>query len=135
MPSKKGEFYYLRLSKEDGDKENGSDVESCSITSQRKCIKNFLKENGFFADDFEEIMDDGYSGTDMDRPGMQRLLKMVRKGQVKTIVVRDLSRFARNYLEVGHYLEFVFPIYQVRFISINDQFDSQSVGETTGVLK
>lgn len=73
MPSKKGDFYYLRLSKEDGDKENGSDVESCSITSQRKCIKNFLKENRFFADDFAESIDDGYSGTDMDRPGMQRL--------------------------------------------------------------
>mgnify|MGYP000061838533 CR=1 FL=1 len=132
MLSKKREFYYLRLSKEDGDKENGSDEESYSITSQRKCIKNFLKKNGFFSDNFEEIIDDGYSGTNMDRPGMQRLLKMVRKGQVKTIIVRDLSRFARNYLEVGHYLEFVFPVYQVRFISIIDQFDSQSVGETTG---
>lgn len=71
----------------------------------------------------------------MNRPGMQRLLKMVEKGQVRTIIVRDLSRFARNYLEAGHYLEFVFPAYQVRFISINDQFDSQAIGETTGGLE
>lgn len=130
-----GNFYYLRLSKEDGDKETGTAEESCSIASQRKCIKDFLREKGFPADDFQEIVDDGYSGTDMNRPGMQRLLKMVEKGQVRTIIVRDLSRFARNYLEAGHYLEFVFPAYQVRFISINDQFDSQAIGETTGGLE
>lgn len=131
----KGDFYYLRLSKEDGDKETGTVEESCSITSQRTCIRDFLKDKGFPADDFQEIVDDGYSGTDMNRPGVQRLLKMAEKGLVRTIVVRDLSRFARNYLEAGHYLEFVFPLYQVRFISVNDQFDTQDLGETTGGLE
>lgn len=130
-----GDFYYLRLSKEDGDKESGTAEESCSIASQRKCIKDYLKAKGFTVNSFQEIVDDGYSGTDMNRPGMQQLLKMVEKGQVRTIVVRDLSRFARNYLEAGHYLEFVFPAYQIRFISINDQFDSQVIGETTGGLE
>ena len=75
----KGDFYYLRLSKEDGDKETGTVEESCSITSQRKCIRDFLKDKGFPADDFQEIVDDGYSGTDMNRPGVQRLLKMAEK--------------------------------------------------------
>ena len=84
---------------------------------------------------FEEISDDGYSGTSMMRPGMRRLLQLVDQGVVRTIVVRDLSRFARNYLEAGHYLEFVFPSYGVRFISINDQFDSAQMGESTGGLE
>ncbi len=126
---------YMRLSKEDGDVETGAVEESCSIGSQRACIRRFLQEQGFGIDAFEEIIDDGYSGTNMSRPGMNRLLRMVEAGKVRTIVVRDLSRFARNYLEAGHYLEFVFPVYGVRFISINDQFDSQLLGESTGGLE
>lgn len=58
--------------------------------------------------EFFEIVDDGYSGTNMNRPGMNRLIELVKSGKVRTIIVRDLSRFARNYLEAGHYLEFVF---------------------------
>ena len=123
---------YLRLSKEDGDVESGSVEESCSIQSQRTCIRKYLQDNGMSADDFQEIVDDGYSGTSMHRPGMEQLLKLVESGRVRTIIVRDLSRFARNYLEAGHYLEFVFPAYNVRFISINDQFDSAEIGESTG---
>ena len=126
---------YLRLSKEDGDVESGSVEESCSIQSQRTCIRKYLQDNGMSADDFQEIVDDGYSGTSMHRPGMEQLLKLVESGRVRTIIVRDLSRFARNYLEAGHYLEFVFPAYNVRFISINDQFDSTEIGESTGGLE
>ena len=129
------DYYYLRLSKEDGDTEDGTAEESCSITSQRDCIQRFLYENHFSSDDFEEIVDDGYSGTSMNRPGMRKLLNLVESGKVRTIIVRDLSRFARNYLEAGHYLEFVFPAYNVRFISINDQFDSALLGENTGGLE
>lgn len=126
---------YLRLSKEDGDDVDGNERESCSIDSQRKCIHRYLRENGFDLRKVEEIVDDGYSGTSMNRPGMERLLAMVEEGRVRTIIVRDLSRFARNYLDAGHYLEFVFPAYGVRFISINDQFDSQALGEDTGGLE
>lgn len=126
---------YLRLSKEDGDVVDGNEKESCSIDSQRKCIHRYLLDNGFALDQCEEIVDDGYSGTSMRRPGMQRLLSLVEEGRVRTIIVRDLSRFARNYLEAGHYLEFVFPAYGVRFISINDRFDSQAIGEDTGGLE
>lgn len=152
MSVPKQDFCYLRLSKEDGDTEEGSAEESCSIASQRDCIKRYLQEHRFFTDEFEEppsgdpsmfpgwdnieeIVDDGYSGTSMNRPGMRRLLNLVENGRVRTIIVRDLSRFARNYLEAGHYLEFVFPAYGVRFISINDQFDSEQLGESTGGLE
>ena len=128
------DLYYLRLSKEDGDVADGTE-ESCSIGSQRLCIHRFLRDQGLNPNSFEEIVDDGYSGTSMRRPGMSRLLNLVEQGRVRTIVVRDLSRFARNYLEAGHYLEFVFPAYDVRFISINDQFDSKAIGETTGGLE
>lgn len=128
------DIYYLRLSKEDGDSENGDTDESCSILSQRKCIHKYLRENGFLAENFLEIIDDGYTGTTMNRPGMNKLMRLVEAGMVRTIIVRDLSRFSRNYLEAGHCLEFVFPAYNVRFISINDRFDSKELGETTGGL-
>lgn len=127
--------YYVRLSKEDGDVETGAAEESYSIASQRDCIKRYIHDELPGEDVFEEIADDGYSGTNMQRPGIQRLLQLVMDGKVKTIVVRDLSRFARNYLEAGHYLEFIFPAYDVRFISINDHFDSKALGESTGGLE
>ena len=76
---------YMRLSKEDGDVEAGTVEESCSIGSQRTCIRRFLLEQGFDADAFEEIVDDGYSGTNMNRPGMNRLLRLVEAGKVRTI--------------------------------------------------
>lgn len=135
MQAEKLNIEYYRLSKEDGDVEEGSSEESCSITSQRTCVGRYIRQH--FGSDFvtAEIVDDGYSGTNMDRPGMQRLLRLVKAGQVQTIIVRDLSRFARNYLEAGHYLEFVFPMYDVRFISVNDQFDSKALGESTGGLE
>lgn len=129
------DIIYLRLSKEDGDVVSGTEEESCSISSQRTCIHRYLREHHMDPDFCEEIVDDGYSGTSMHRPGMSRLLKLVEQGRVRSIVVRDLSRFARNYLEAGHYLEFVFPTYGVRFVSINDRFDSDAVGESTGGLE
>ena len=87
---------YMRLSKEDGDTETGGLEESQSISSQRKCIQQFIKSQLPDLGPFEEIVDDGYTGTNMNRPGMQRLLKLVEAGVVKTIIVRDLSRFSRD---------------------------------------
>lgn len=126
---------YLRLSLEDGDVESGSDRESCSIGSQRRCIDNYISNHSDLGDNFEDFIDDGYSGTSMDRPAMRRLLRLVEEGRVRTIIVRDLSRFARDYLEAGHFLEFVFPAYEVRFISINEEFDSAALGEDTGGME
>lgn len=115
---------YYRLSSEDGDVARGNAAESFSISAQRLCVRNFLASRPDLEGTVEEIVDDGYTGTNMNRPGMQRLLSLVKSGSVKTVIVRDLSRFSRNFLEGGHYLEFVFPAYGVRFISINDHFDS-----------
>lgn len=129
------DIIYLRLSKEDGDVAAGTEEESCSIQSQRLCIHRHLESIGMVPGDFREIVDDGYSGTTMNRPGMAELLDLAEQGRVRTIVVRDLSRFARNYLDAGRYLEFVFPMYGVRFLSVNDQYDSAMVGESTGGLE
>lgn len=124
---------YLRLSKEDIDVTTGATAESLSIGSQRLCIRQYIASHPDLgpSDSFEELIDDGYSGTNFNRPGMTRLLELAEAGQVETIIVRDLSRFARNYLEAGHFLEFVFPVYDVRFISINDHYDSWELGEST----
>lgn len=128
---------YMRLSLEDGDVAAGSAEESQSIQSQRACIRQYCRqycsENPALTN-IEEIIDDGYSGTHFERPGIRKLLRLVEERQVDTIIVRDLSRFARNYLEAGHYLEYVFPAYGVRFISINDGYDSAMHNEETAGL-
>ena len=79
-----------------------------------------------------EFCDDGYSGTDFNRPGVQALIEAAKSGDVGMIVVKDLSRFGRDYLEVGRYLEYIFPILQVRFVSVNDNYDSSDKFGTTG---
>lgn len=132
MLDEKLDVIYMRVSKEDGDVTSGTEDESCSIQSQRHCIWQYIYDHPDLTGNYEELIDDGYTGTNFNRPGMIRLLKMVESGLVRNIIVRDLSRFARNYLEAGHILEFVFPIFHVRFISINDHFDSKDYGESTG---
>lgn len=114
---------YLRLSNED---EGESLEESNSITSQRDLIKDYIKRN----DDLLhcntiEFCDDGYSGTNFYRPGISNLLNQVKEGTIQCIIVKDFSRFGRNYIEVGNYLEQVFPFLGVRFISVNDGYDSE----------
>ncbi|MBQ8167632.1 MAG: recombinase family protein [Lachnospiraceae bacterium] len=115
---------YIRLSLEDEEVARGIQDESGSIASQRICIDEYVRSHPNVPKELTEFVDDGYSGTSMERPAMQKLLQLVTMGRVRTIIVRDLSRFARNYLEAGHYLEFVFPSYDVRIISINDNYDS-----------
>lgn len=134
--SKKLKLRYLRLSKEDDDI-LGKTPESYSIGSQRLLIQQYVKDHRDIGveSDFEELVDDGYSGTNFQRPGVIELLKLVEAERVDTIIVKDLSRFARNYLEAGHFLEFVFPAYDIRFISINDHYDSKDYGESTGGLQ
>ncbi|MFQ7293270.1 MAG: recombinase family protein [Monoglobales bacterium] len=111
---------YLRLSSEDGDK-----AESESMTNQRRLIDNYIRKMfGDIKHRTVELIDDGYSGTNMDRPGMKKLLIMAETHTVDCIVVKDFSRFARDYIEVGRYVEQRFPELQIRFISINDGYDS-----------
>ena len=109
---------YIRLSQEDGDKE-----ESNSVTNQRELINNYVNENKELQI-HSYYVDDGWSGTNFDRPDFKRLINDVENGVINTIVVKDLSRFGRNYIEVGNYLEQIFPVKKVRFISINDNIDS-----------
>ena len=109
---------YLRLSSEDGDK-----IESDSITNQKKLITQFIKNNTDLKI-VDYYVDDGYSGTDFNRPDFQRLLKDIKDGKINAVIVKDLSRFGRNYIEVGNYLEQIFPLYNLRFIAINDNVDS-----------
>ena len=114
---------YLRISKKDEDKEE--DLESNSIGNQRGILLEFLQRNLDCAGyEVREFIDDGYSGTSMDRPAMNELLILAKQGLVEMIIVKDLSRFARNYIEIGNYTERIFPYIGVRFISVNDNYDS-----------
>ena len=109
---------YVRLSKEDGDK-----IESNSISNQKEYIKDFLKEK----DDVcicSERIDDGYSGVNFDRPAFNLMMEDIKSGKINCVVVKDLSRFGRNYIESGRYIERIFPFLGVRFIAINDNYDS-----------
>ncbi|MDR2044969.1 MAG: recombinase family protein [Clostridium sp.] len=117
---------YLRVSDEDGIPGiPGAARESGSIAGQRLLLREFVKgHEDLSGHPVIEVTDDGYSGTDFDRPGIRSLLRMAQDAAISCIVVKDFSRFGRNYLEVGNYLEQVFPLLGVRFLSVNDQFDS-----------
>ena len=108
---------YCRLSRDDD-----LGTESMSIQSQKVILGQYAKDHGFT--DCEFFVDDGYSGTNYDRPDFQRMIGLVEQGAVGTIIVKDLSRLGRNYLETGRYTEVIFPEYRVRFIAINDGVDS-----------
>ena len=109
---------YIRLSKEDGDKE-----ESNSVSNQRDLIYSFLEDKGDIQV-CEEKVDDGYSGVGFDRPALNSMLEDVKQGKINCIIVKDLSRFGRNYIETGRYIQQIFPFMGVRFIAINDHYDS-----------
>ena len=130
MP-KKQLAVYLRLSLED----TGANDESNSITAQRGITTQFIQGQPELASmKTVEFVDDGYSGTNFDRPGFKRMMAMVRSGDVSCIVVKDLSRFARNYIEAGDYLEHIFPYLGIRFIAVNNHYDSdQFIGTTGGI--
>lgn len=109
---------YLRLSIEDGDK-----AESNSIGNQRELIRDFAAERpGLHL--VEEYADDGYTGTNFERPGFKRMMEDIKSGKINCIIVKDLSRLGRNYIEMGKYLEQIFPMMGIRFIAINDNYDN-----------
>lgn len=126
---------YLRLSQEDEAARGQLKDESNSIHSQRLLLRQYVKEHQELASiPLREFVDDGYTGTNFDRPQFQQMMAQVKAGEVGCILVKDLSRFGRNYLEVGDYLEHIFPFLGVRFVAVNDHFDSQEyVGKTTGM--
>ena len=114
---------YVRLSKEDGDVASAAKAESNSISNQKNLIKDFLKDK----DDIivvSERVDDGYSGSNFERPGFQMMMDDIRRGTVDCVIVKDLSRFGREYIDSGKYIERLFPALGVRFIAVNDHIDS-----------
>lgn len=124
---------YLRLSIEDDRSRTGEADESNSIANQRMLLYNFIKSKPEFKDcTVTELCDDGYSGTNFERPAMKKLLERVKKKAVDCIIVKDLSRFGRDYLTVSDYVEQIFPFLGVRFISVNDGYDSLNYEGTTG---
>ena len=110
---------YLRLSREDGDK-----AESDSIANQRKLLEQYLSTHPELHL-VEFYQDDGYTGTSFDRPAFRRMEADIEDGKINCVLVKDLSRFGRDYIEMGRYLERVFPVQSVRFIAVNDHVDSQ----------
>ena len=125
-PQKKGEnnvdqqkitILYCRLSNEDL-----VDGESNSIANQRSILSSYAASHGFT--NTKVLVDDGYTGTNINRPGVREGLALVEQGLVGTWIVKDMSRFGRDYLQVGRFTEIVFPSYDVRFIAVNDAVDS-----------
>lgn len=113
---------YLRLSREDGDK-----LESDSIDSQRSIIRQYASNNSNIKL-VGEYKDDGYTGTNFNRPGFQRMIDDIENGTIDCVIVKDLSRFGRDYIDGGNYLERYFPDKNIRFIAINDGVDSFTSG-------
>ena len=118
---------YLRLSKEDDDLScsSGAKSESNSISNQRKLIYDFMKSHPEL-EPYDEYKDDGKSGSNFDRAEFQRMMKDIEAGKVNCVVVKDQSRFGRDYIDVGKYKEKIFPKLGVRFITINEGYDSLS---------
>ena len=110
---------YLRLSREDGDS-----TESNSISNQRQIIKSYARDNDFKV--VAEYVDDGFSGSNFDRPKFKKMIQDLEEKKFKTIIVKDLSRFGRDYIESGKYLQKIFPEKGIRFISVNDNYDSKN---------
>jgi Site-specific recombinases, DNA invertase Pin homologs len=120
--AKEGQYWttalYIRLSREDGDKE-----ESDSVGNQRDMLTAYLESNRQLKL-FDIYIDDGYTGTNFNRPQFKRMIQDMKKGLITCIVVKDLSRFGRDYLGVGNYQENIFPQYDTRFIAVNDHIDT-----------
>ena len=117
---------YIRLSLDD------ALTDSLSIPHQRLLLDGYIEELGLPNTEILEFVDNGYTGTNTERPGFKEMIELVRCGKINCIVTKDFSRFARNELESGYYIEQVFPLYRVRFIAIGDNFDSANYADGTG---
>ena len=111
---------YIRLSQEDKDKKYESDSES--VINQKELLRNYVKSNNFNL--VKEYVDDGFSGTDFERPGFQRMLEDINNKKINCVIVKDLSRLGRDHVMTGYYIETFFPENNIRFISILESYDS-----------
>lgn len=124
-------YMYIRLSS--ADKDLKYKTESESISNQRSLLYQYLKgRQEFLGCEVEEFIDDGYTGTNDNRPAFERMIEHLKNGDCKTVICKDFSRFFRDYVEIGDYLERIFPFLGVRFISVNDNYDSDDYKGTTG---
>lgn len=112
--------FYCRLSRDDD-----NEGDSNSIQHQKQILERYARDHGI--KQYRYYVDDGYTGTNFQRPGFKEMLADIEAGHVKTVIVKDMSRFGRNYLEVGMYTEIRFPELDVRFIAINDGVDSEDL--------
>lgn len=122
---------YLRLSRED----TGSVVESESIANQRKFLMEYVHRNGWKV--YQVYIDDGFTGTNFNRPGFQKMIEDIEKGWIDTVIVKDLSRLGRDHIDTGYYYERYFPLHGIRFIAVNDQIDTgkEDGGSDTALFK
>ena len=111
---------YIRLSQEDTDKKYETDSES--VINQRNILKSFIENNNYNLE--EEYIDDGYSGTNFDRPGFKRMIQDIRNKRINMVIVKDLSRLGRDHVMTGYFIETFFPENRIRFISIMESYDS-----------
>lgn len=134
MQSEKRIALYIRLSMEDADiRDSPEKTESNSVRNQRRLLLDYYESHTELKDyEVIEFCDDGYSGTNFKRPRFMDMMELVRQREIHCIMVKDLSRFGREYLEVGAYLELILPLFGTRFISVNDAFDSKDYVGTTG---
>ena len=108
---------YIRLSREDGD-----DMESESVTNQRSLLIGYLKAQGLVAVDI--YVDDGYTGTNFERPEFKRMLNDIENGKINMVITKDLSRLGRDHIMTGYYVETFFPENDVRYVAVNDDIDT-----------
>ncbi len=117
---------YIRLSKEDSGKNNQNTVEN-----QQKLLEDYVKDKPDMKV-YEVYIDNGFSGTNFERPAFQKMMEDAKRGRINCIIVKDLSRFGRSYLETGNYLEKIFPFLKIRFISVTDHFDTLTASSENG---
>jgi len=113
---------YIRLSQEDRDKDKKYESDSESVANQKELLRDYVKKNNFNL--VNEYVDDGFSGTDFDRPGFQKLMEDIQNKKINCVVVKDLSRLGRDHVMTGYYIETFFPENNIRFISILESYDS-----------
>lgn len=124
---------YLRLSRDDEDIDGSAKRESDSISSQRELARSFVSGQPDM-ELFDIYIDDGYSGANFDRPDFKRMMADIENGNVNCVVVKDLSRFGRDYIEAGRFIQKTFPAFSVRFIAITDHYDSLTADQSTTSL-
>ncbi|MCC8102181.1 MAG: recombinase family protein [Clostridiales bacterium] len=125
---------YLRLSMSDGDLGRDNKDESNSIENQRQLLRAYVEGRDDLEGEIREYVDDGYTGTNFKRPGFQKMVEEAGRGKIGIILVKDLSRLGRDYIGVGDYIEQIFPMMGVRFVAVNNSFDSEAyIGTTMGL--